>query len=328
MTKSSTIALPSGFTARDLTPADVPAVTDLLAAWERAEPDDHAYTETEIREEFASPVAVLDGGGVAVLRSGRLVGYGLLHVIAREPGWLAYADGGVHPDVHRRGIGGWLLARQLELARTLRDVQAAGRPGELRIGAAERRPGAIAAIVAAGFEPRRYFFRMRADLRGPSPDPVPDPPGVRIRPFVAGDDDAVRLASNDSFADHWGSVPRDPDTWRSEYTDSITFRAGMSFVAEDVTGIVGFSLASEHDADTATRGHRTGYVSRVGTVRAVRGRGVGSALVARSLAAMRSDGYAEAELDVDADSPTGAGRLYERLGFAVVSRERLYVRDL
>ena len=328
VTTSPAIALPPGFAARALTPADVPAVTELLAAWERVEPDDHGYTETEIREEFTSPVAALDGGGVAVLRVGRLVGYGLLHVIAREPGWLAYADGGVHPDVHRRGVGGWLLARQLELARTLRDAQAPGRPGELRIGAAERRPGAMAAIVAAGFAPRRYFFRMRADLRRPGPDPVPDPPGVRIRPFAAADDDAVRVASNDSFADHWGSVPREPDTWRAEYTDSSTFRPAMSFVAEDATGIVGFSLASEHDADTATRGYRTGYVSRVGTVRAVRGRGIGSALVARSLVAMRSNGYDEAELDVDADSPTGAGRIYERLGFAVVARERLYAREL
>lgn len=323
MTTSSAIDLPPAFTARELTLADVPAVTELLAAWERAEPDDHNDTESEVHEEFTSPVAALDGGGVAVLEADRLVAYGLLHVVAREPEWLAYADGGVHPDVHRRGVGGWLLARQLELARTLRERQAPGRPGELRIAAGERRAGAIAAIAAAGFAPRRYFFRMRADLRGPIPGPVSDPPGIRIRPFAVEDDDAVRLAYNDSFADHWGSVPRDPDTWRAQCTGATSFRAGMSFVAEDASGIVGFVLASEHDADTAARGYRTGFVPQVGTVRAVRGRGIASALVARALAEMRSAGYAEAELDVDADSPTGAGRIYERLGFAVVSRERI-----
>lgn len=328
MTTSPARDLPSGFTTRSLATADVPAVTELLAAWERVEPEDHGYTETEIHEEFTSPVAALDGGGVAVLQADRLVAYGLLHVIAREPQWLAYADGGVHPEVHRRGVGGWLLARQLDLACRMRDAQAPGVPGELRVGVAERRPGAIAALDAAGFEARRYFFRMSADLRGPAPDPVPDPPGTRIRAFAARDDEAVRLVSNDSFADHWGSVPRDLDTWRADYTGSSTFRPRMSFVAEDGTGIVGFSLASEHEADTVARGHRTGYVSRVGTVRAARGRGIGSALVARSLAAMRSEGCAEAELDVDADSPTGAGRLYERLGFAVVGRERLYRRNL
>lgn len=328
MSTSSAIGLPRGFTARPLAMVDVPAVTELLAAWERAEPTDHGYTEADITEEFTAPVAALDGGGVAVLLGDRLVGYGLLFTIARQPTWLAYAGGGVHPDVHRRGVGGWLLERQAEQVRRMRDGRAPGRPAELRVGVAENRTGAVAALVTAGFRPRRYFFRMRADLRERVPATVADPPGIRIRGFRAADDEAVRLASNAAFADHWGSVPREPEAWRSEYLDSAGFRPGTSFVAEDPRGIVGFVLAAEHDADTASRGHRTGYVARVGTTRAARGRGVGSALVARSMAAMRESGCAEAELDVDADSPTGAGRLYERLGFSVFAREQLYSRGL
>lgn len=328
MTITSTIELPHGFVARALSIDDVPAVTELLAAWERAEPTDHGYTEAEIREEFSAPVAALGEGGVAVLSGDRLVGYGLLHLIAREPRWLAYGDGGVHPEVHRRGIGGWLLERQVELARRMRDEHARDRPGELRIGVAESRTGTLAALTAAGFATRRYFVRMRADLRGPAPAPPSEPAGIRIRRFQEADDEAVRLASNAAFADHWGSVPREAEAWRSEYLGSVAFRPEASFVAEDAAGIVGFVLTTEHDADTESRGHRTGYVNRVGTVRSARGRGVGTALVARSLAVMRLSGYAEAELDVDADSPTGAGRLYERLGFVVFARERMYCRDL
>jgi len=318
---------PPGFTARPLAMDDIPAVTELRSAWERAEPTGHGYTETDIREEFTAPIAALEGGGVAVLLGDRLIGYGLLYVLTREPRWLGYADGGVHPDVHRRGVGGWLLERQVQLARTLQDGNAPDRLGELRIGAAESRTGSLAALEAGGFRPRRYFVRMRADLRGPAPTPLPDPAGMRIRRFEAADDEAVRRASNAAFADHWGSVPREPDAWRAEYVDSAAFRAETSFVAEDAGGIVGFSLAAEHDADTVSRGHRTGYVSRVGTVRGARGRGVGTALVTRSMAAMRESGCVEAELDVDAESPTGAGRLYERLGFTVFARERLYSRE-
>jgi mycothiol synthase len=323
----SAIDLPRGFTSRGLVLADAPAVAELLAAWEGAEPTDQGYTEADVREEFTSPVAVLNGGGVAVCDGDRLVGYGLLHVLARQPRWLAFADGGVHPDVHRRGVGGWLLERQVELARRLRDQHDPDRPGELRVGVAESRSGTLAALTASGYSPRRYFFRMRADLRGPAPAPVAEPAGMRIRRFRDADDDAVRRASNAAFADHWGSVPRDPEAWRSEFAGSASFRPDTSFVAEDVDGIAGFVLAAEHDADTQARGHRTGYVTRVGTIRAARGRGVGTALVARSLAAMRESGYAAAELDVDAESPTGAGRLYERLGFAVFARERLYTRE-
>ncbi|WP_395728373.1 GNAT family N-acetyltransferase [Nakamurella sp.] len=328
MTTSSAIALPRGFTARPLVMDDAPAVTELLAAWERADPTDHGYSEADIREEFTAPVAALDAGGVAVLLGDRLVGYGLLYVIARRPSWLAYAGGGVHPDVHRHGVGGWLLERQAEQLRRMRDEQAPDRPAELRVGVAESRTGAIAALLAAGFRPRRYFFRMRADVREQASAPVVDPPGIRIRRFREADDETVRLASNAAFADHWGSVPREPAAWRSEYLESAGFRPGTSFVAEDPSGILGFVLAAEYDADTAMRGYRTGYVARVGTLRAARGRGVGSALVARSMAAMRESGCAEAELDVDADSPTGAGRLYERLGFSVFAREQLYSRAL
>jgi mycothiol synthase len=311
---------------------DVPAVTDLLAAWERAEPADHGYTETDIREEFTAPTAAMDGGGVAVLDKDRLVAYGLLHVIARDPEWVAYTDGGVHPDVHRRGIGRWVLDRQIEQARELRTAQSPGRPADLRAGAAESRAAAVAALTACGFVTRRYFFRMRADLRGPAPAEVPDPPGVRIRRFHDADDDAVRLVSNAAFADHFGSAAREPDVWRAEFSGAAAFRADASFVAVEPAdqggGIVGFVFAAEHDADTARRGYRTGYVTRVGTARAVRARGIGTALVSRSLAAMRALGCTAAELDVDAESPTGAGRLYERLGFRVIARDRLLTRGV
>jgi mycothiol synthase len=320
---------PNGLTDRPLSIDDAPAVTDLLAALERAEPTDNSYTETEIREEFTAPPAALDGGGVALLDGNRLVGYGVLHVTARDPQWVAFADGGVHPDVHRRGVGRWLLARQCAQARALSAAQSPDRPAEVRVGVAESRTGTIAALADAGFVPRRYFFRMRADLAGSVAD-IADPPGVRIRPYRDEDDEAVRLVSNASFADHWGSAPREPGAWRAEFSGAASFRPAASFVAEFTAdkgrGIVGFLLAAEHDADTERRGHRTGAVARVGTVRAARGRGIGTALVARSLAAMRELGFAAAELGVDAESPTGAGRLYARLGFEVFARDQLHSR--
>jgi ribosomal protein S18 acetylase RimI-like enzyme len=43
-------------------------------------------------------------------------------------------------------------------------------------------------------------------------------------------------------------------------------------------------------------------------------------LLARTLAGLADAGYRYAELGVDADSPTGAGRLYERAGFVVVGQ--------
>ncbi|HEY7814724.1 MAG TPA: GNAT family N-acetyltransferase, partial [Nakamurella sp.] len=141
MTVPITTPPPNGLTARPLSMDDVAAVTGLLAAWERVEPVDQNYSETDIREEFAAPHAALDGGGVAVQDGDRVVAYGLLHVIAREPEWVAFADGGVRPEMHRRGIGRWVLDRQIEQARRLSAVQSPGRPVELRVGVGETRTG-------------------------------------------------------------------------------------------------------------------------------------------------------------------------------------------
>lgn len=320
--------LPDGLTARPLTVPDAAAVTALVAAWEDVEPSGHAYGLTDIQEEFTGPSAALDGGGIAVCAGAEVIGYGLLFVVSADPQWVAFADGAVDPRWWRRGVGGWILHRQLEQAMSLRERHAPGRAAELRATAADGRPGVLALLTAAGFRTRRWFERMTVDLAQPTPRP-PDPAdGVLIRPWRPADDDAVRLVSNEAFADHFGSVPRDRERWVADVSGTHAFRPGACFVAEKDGRIIGFALAAEHEADSERRGRRTGYVSRVGTVRSARGRGIASALVCRVLDALREDGYGAAELDVDSDSPTGAGRLYARLGFVPSQRDRMVIRDL
>ncbi|WP_312722732.1 GNAT family N-acetyltransferase, partial [Mobilicoccus sp.] len=60
------------------------------------------------------------------------------------------------------------------------------------------------------------------------------------------------------------------------------------------------------------------YVSIVGTVAGARGRGLAAACMARSLGLAAASGeFDTVNLEVDSDSPTGATRLYERLGFTL-----------
>lgn len=319
--------LPAGLHARPLTLADAPAVTALLARWEDIEPSGEAYDLPDIEEEFTGPSAHLDGG-VAVLADDRLIAYGLLHVMAREPEWVGFGDGGVHPDWWGRGIGGWIVDRHVRQALALRLRDAPGRPAQLRATSSDTRPRELRMLTDAGFVTRRWFERMTRDLTG-APLPAPDGPvDVHIRPWRPEDDEAVRQVSNLAFADHFGSVPRDPERWAADVSGAHSFRPGASFVAEEDGRIVGFALAAEFDADSARRGRRTGYVSRVGTLRAARGRGIAGVLIARVLVALRDSGCRAAELDVDSESPTGAGRLYTRLGFVPEHRHRMLIRPL
>ncbi|HVM70013.1 MAG TPA: GNAT family N-acetyltransferase, partial [Gaiellaceae bacterium] len=60
-----------------------------------------------------------------------------------------------------------------------------------------------------------------------------------------------------------------------------------------------------------------GHVSLLGVRRPWRRRGLGEALLLHSFAAFRAAGYRRGTLGVDASSPTGATRLYERVGMRV-----------
>jgi mycothiol synthase len=313
---------------RSLRADDAPAVTEILAAMERAEPVDEAYSQQDVVEEMTSPGVDLERGTLAVLDGDRLVAFGELHVSPPAPAWKAYLWGGVLPEYTHRGIGRQVV---VGMATAMRDAQAPGSPGELKMWIESGRPGTAAVAKTAGFDTWRYFLRMRRDLREPL-FMMATPAGVLIRPYRDSDDDAVRLVSNESFADHWGSTPLDAARWRAEFAESSSFRPACSFVAtvdwvRDAP-VVSFVLTSEFEAETAQRGYRTGYVARVGTSRAARGRGVAGALLAHALTALADAGDRYAELGVDAESPTGAGRLYERAGFVTITTSRVVGRHI
>ena len=67
-------------------------------------------------------------------------------------------------------------------------------------------------------------------------------------------------------------------------------------------------------------GRLEAWIYNVSTVPAWRGQGLASAMVAWSLGAFDDAGFTHAMLSVDVDSPTGAGRLYQALGFVPVRR--------
>ncbi len=309
--------MPATLTHRELHTGDAAAVSEIHAAMEQSEPVDEAYGEQDIFEEMTAPGVDLGRASIGIVDDDRLVAFGWLRISPSAQVWRAVQWAGVHPDYVGRGLGRRLI-RQLESsAIAIRDADAPGLPGEMKVWLDPERPRTTSLVAAAGYENWRYFFRMRCDLQRPLPG-MSAPGEAEIRPYHRDDDEAVRLVSNASFADHWGSTPLDPERWRAEYADSSSFRPDQSFIAMIDGSVVGFVLTSEFEADTRLRGFRTGYIARVGTLRSARGRGVASALLARTLTVLADAGYRYAELGVDADSPTGAGRLYERAGFVTI----------
>ena len=71
-----------------------------------------------------------------------------------------------------------------------------------------------------------------------------------------------------------------------------------------------------------------GWLEHISVRRPWRGRGLGRALTAEGLRRLRAAGMTEAMLGVDAENPTGALGLYERLGFEVHQRTTAYRLEL
>jgi mycothiol synthase len=279
----------------------------------------------ELEDDMTEPGVDLPRGSVAAIVDDRMIGFGSLISPPATDRWISYLTGSVHPAFRGSGVGRSIVDRLIDQARSLRAERHADLPAQLKIWTSHGRPSAAGLATSAGFTVQRYFFDMRADLA--VPPAIPTLPGLTVEPWSARRDESTRLAYNESFADHWGSVPMDPERWRHAFAESSLFRPEVSRLALAGEKVVGFVLVAEYDSETEARGYRTGYIDRVGTIRSVRGQGVAAALMAGSMVALGESGCKIAELGVDADSPTGAGRLYERLGFVVRHRNEVFGRD-
>src|SRR6185437_16009176 len=130
----------------------------------------------------------------------------------------------------------------------------------------------------------------------------------RVQPYRPELAEAIRLAHNEAFAEHWGSAPRTEQAWQ-EVVDARALQPAHSFVGVAADGTV--------DAYVMAFSYVPGelYIALVGTRPRARGRGLARACLAASLRAAAADGMAKVGLSVDSENGSGAGRLYESMGF-------------
>ncbi len=329
------------YSTRSLTLEDAARIVEIKSAAEVLEPCDETYSVQDVIEELtadgvnlpAGSIALMDTGAVmdmGIEDAGKVVAYGTLMCSPVGQKWRAYLTGDVDPAYRCRGLGTQVLQALVEQAIKLRDQVDPALPIELKMWVTDARVSEAALAASMGFAPTRWFFRMGRELSEPVAT-APEPEGITIRRYRETDSEQVRLASNDSFTDHWGSLPMDPQRWQSLVTGVRAFLPELSFVAETVGPapvIVGFSMNEEYEAETQAHGYATGWVNRLGVTRAVRGAGIATALLLSSLHAFKDAGYQDSALMVDGDSPTGAGRIYQKVGYRTIDRTTTYLAEL
>jgi len=253
---------------------------------------------------------------VGVDAEGHVQAYGIvIDVPSRVTAARAVLDGAVHPDLRGRGIGRRVLAWQVGRARQRLAALDVDLPASIEVGA-PRGSGTLRLAARSGFEPTRNWLDMQVVFGDGDDTAVPAvPDGFVVRAATADDIEPLRHAKNDAFRDHWGSQPMVASDWRGFLTASKS-RLDLSRVVLDPDGtIVAFTVVEVDPEGFAARGRSYGYVHWVGVVRSARGRGLAPIVLDATLRAIRADGLSAAVLHVDAENPSGAGRIYERLGF-------------
>lgn len=196
-------------------------------------------------------------------------------------------------------------------------------PGGAGAGIAPRAPGGTdirPLLDAHSYRRVRSFLEMVRPLPGGALE-HPAPEDITLRSPGPEHVEPVREAHNAAFADHWGSAPTDAARWHDLWT-SHAARPDLAGVALDGTGTVLAYTFTTIDAPGEL------HVQLVGTRAEGRGRGLARAVLAHSLTAAAADGLTRAKLEVDADSLTGATRLYEGLGFTLHRTSSLYEKTL
>lgn len=310
---------------RAIEPSDLGAVTDLLAAAEAVDHTGENFDVDDVTRFYQSPDIDPRQDSLLAEADGTVVAAGLvIHAVVSQGAYRVSFHARVHPAVRGRGIGEALLRWSLRRGVQMRRDSHPDLPGEVEHLIDEANEPASALCRDAGMTAVRWFVEVERDLGAAAPAVV-EPAGTRIVGFHSRYDDVVRQAHNAAFAQHWGYSERDPQSWARLVTGSPHFRPELSVLALAGDEIAGYVLGYVYDADIAVSGIRETWIGQVGTAARYRGRGIASALLARTIDVHRAAGFARTGLDVDVDNVTSALRVYERLGFTVVKRSAAWV---
>lgn len=308
-------SLPDGFQARPPRDDDAQAIADLINATAAAFGDVPDTDAESVREDWTHAGFTRDTDAQLVTdHAGRVVGYEWLHR-TNDPTHVEL-DGYVHPDHMDRGIGTWLIGWAEARAGEVTADLAPETPVTLRLGTIASDEGSAQLFTEAGYGMVRHFWRMEIQLDEPPPAPEL-PAGIAIRAFVPGQDDrATYQAVEESFSDHWGHSPEPYEQWAARTTAEDWFDPALCFLALEGDQVAGVTLGRP-------RGE-SGWVRTVGVRRPWRRRGLAMALLLTAFRAFYDRGIRVVGLGVDAQSLTGATRVYERAGMFIRVRYDVY----
>lgn len=114
------------------------------------------------------------------------------------------------------------------------------------------------------------------------------------------------------------------EDFRHRHLDAPEYDPALWFIAWDKEDLAGYVGAQGESREDPSRG----YIALLGVRRACRRRGLGEALLRHAFRALHARGRRGVDLHVDADSVTGATRLYARVGMSAQPRFATWEKEL
>jgi mycothiol synthase len=307
------VKLPPGYTARPATRDDLDEVAALIDAFDLAYfGDTDNANRIGLQFDWGAPWVDMERDTRVVHADDRTLAAYARHTRPDQSD-RCETDGFVHPGHEDRGLGGAIVAWGEEQTR-------ARMPGAVRAPLWTATGGTndrgLRLFRDRGYHHIRTFWQMLLEL-DPTFEAGPDPEGVVVRRNVVGQDDrAGHAALEEAFATHFGQIPQSFEQWLERSQADETFDAGLGFVADVDGEIVGAAVNGIIDD--------VGWVYELGVRPAWQRRGVGRALLRRSLEMLAKDGVPVVRLGVDTENETGALDLYRSVGMRPVREWRVF----
>ena len=307
--------LPEGFSTRAPTREDAEEVAILISACQIADTGETDISVEEMHDDWHS-LDLAEEAVIVTSPDGRTAAYA---DVFNRSFVIVSIYGYVHPDYRGMGLGSYLVAWGERWTRDHMPQAQENARVIVQHYINSANAGGRRLLEGSGYTPVRGIYVMETELHEAPPQPH-WPEGISMRTFASDQDErAVFEAVEDAFRDTWGR-PRGTFERFVGMTERENFDPSLWFLAMDGDEIAGITLCKTLAGE--------GWVDVVGVRRPWRNRGLGLALLRHALTKYHRRGTHKISLSVDAESITGAPRLYGRAGMRVRESYIIHLKEL
>ncbi len=286
------------------------------------------FTLDDIHNGFTAPGFDIESSTRVVLSPGGQIVGCILVIDYFSPPVHPIVQGCVHPDYEGKGVGMYLLKWAEQRAHQAVKRVPDGIRVAMNLTALNTHKPTLKLFKKMKLQAVRHSFIMVAQV-DEKREAAEFPNGIVIQTYRDFPDlEAIYRAADEAFQDHWGYVPGNEEEgiqqWKYQNENNPDFDPSLWFLAMDGNEIAGIALCSP---STGTD-QEMGFITLFGVRRPWRRRGLALALLVHVFNEFRQRERKWVGLGVDADSLTGAFRVYEKAGMKIVRDIVTYEKEL